>query len=133
MPNQNKEQAEQLIAEVLAAACLVVERDIGSAKDRSLAQRVLQCAQQALHIQKISVYSQAGTAPEIELPGAKRLNPTPTEARQFVMRKRGRQVVLDVARLRSYGTLINVGRWCKSALRSNLLRAFQILGQPEPC
>jgi hypothetical protein len=53
--------------------------------------------------------------------------------RKGVMRRRGRQVVLDLARLRLDSDLMNVGRWCKSAFRRNLLKAFKILGQPELC
>lgn len=133
MPNQNRDQAEQLIAEVLAAACLVVESDGGSAKDRSVVRRVLRCTDEALRAQKISVHSQADTAGEFQLPSAAQQGSSAIAVRKVVMRRRGRQVVLDLARLRSHGALINVDRWCKSALRSNLLKALKILGQPELC
>jgi len=132
MPNQNRDQAEQLIAEVLAAACLVVESDGGSAKDRCLVRRVLRCTDDVLRAQKITVHSQAD-ARDLQLPSAAQQGYSALAVRKVVMRRRGRQVVLDLARLRSYRDLMNVGRWCKSALRSNLLKAFKILGQPELC
>ncbi|WP_409322640.1 hypothetical protein [Pseudomonas putida] len=65
MPNQNNDQAEQLIAEVLAAACLLTESERGATKDRNVVQGVLQCTYEALRNQKIFVYSQAGAAKEV--------------------------------------------------------------------
>ncbi|MFJ4066222.1 hypothetical protein ACIPW4_13080 [Pseudomonas sp. NPDC089996] len=131
MPNQNRDQAEQIIAEELVAACLVIESGGGSAKDRSLVRRVLQSTAEALRAQKISVHSQADAISEVQLPSAAQQRSSTLAARKVVMKRRGRQVVLDLARLRSYGALMNVDNWCKSALRSNLLQAFKILGQPE--
>ncbi|RFQ06001.1 hypothetical protein D0O09_02155 [Pseudomonas putida] len=130
MQHQNKDQAEQLIAEVLAAACLVIENDACSIKDRSLARRLLPDAEEALRLLQISVYSQPG-AREFLLPTAEDHRPAPGSKRRIVMRKRGRQVVLDIARLKAHGAFMTIGGWCKSALRSNLLRAFRILGHPD--
>lgn len=130
MPHQNKDQAEQLIAEVLAAACLVIENDACPTKDRSLARRILPDAEEALRLLRICVCSQSG-AQEFVLPTAEDHRPAPGGSRMIVMRKRGRQVVLDQAKLKSHGESMTMGRWCKSALRSNLMRAFRILGHPQ--
>ncbi|WP_372028384.1 hypothetical protein [Pseudomonas kurunegalensis] len=132
MQHQNKDQAEQLIAEVLVAACLVIENDSCSMKDRNLARRILPDAQEALRLLQIGVYSQAGDL-EFVLPTAESHRQVPGGKRRFVMKKRGRQVVLDTARLKSHGAFMTMGSWCKSALRTNLLRAFKILGHPEFC
>lgn len=129
MPNQNRDQAEQLIAEVLAAACLLAKEERGSAKDRSLVLRVMECTELALRTRQISVHGRAGVGGEVLLPTAL----VNGSVRSVVMRKRGRQMALDMTRLRSYGALINMAKWCKSALRSNLLKAFKIVGQPEVC
>lgn len=128
MQHQNLDQAEQLIAEVLGAACLVIESDAGSSKDRSLARLLLLSASEALRSRQISVHSQAGSGREIQLPNADNGSLYPGGVRTIVMRKRGRQVELDPARLRSHGTLITVDRWCSSALRSNLEKAFRRVG-----
>ncbi|MFJ4445084.1 hypothetical protein ACIPZ8_23735 [Pseudomonas sp. NPDC089422] len=68
MQNQNRDQAEQLIAEVLAAAFSMAEEDGGSAEDRSLVRRVLQCTEEVLSAQRISVHSQAGVAGKVRMP-----------------------------------------------------------------
>ena len=130
MQHQNKDQAEQLIAEVLAAACLVIENDARSAKDQSLARRLLSGAQDALHSRQISVLSQAGGR-ESELLASEVKHPDARKNRKIVMRRRGRLVVLDLTRLTSFGSLMTMEAWCKSALSRNLSRAFKILGHPE--
>lgn len=129
MQHQNKDQAEQLIAEVLAAACLVIEDDACSTADRNLARRILPDAQETLRLLHICVYSQAGGR-EFVLPTAEDNRLAPGGSRRIVMRKRGRQVVLDLARLKSHGGFMTMGGWGQSSLRSNLRRAFQILGYP---
>ena len=130
MQHQNKDQAEQLVAEVLAAACLVIEKESGSAKDRSVIRHLLRCAFDALRSRHISVHSQVGVL-EFQLPSDGAAIADAGTGQRIVMRKRGRQVVLDRARLQSHASLMTMGRWCKSALRSNLLRAFKILGHHE--
>jgi len=131
MRHQNQDQAEQLIAEVFAAACLVIGSDAGSSKDRGLARRLLRTAYEALRSRQITVHSQAGSARETQLPNADDGSLHLAAESRIVMRKRGRQVELDAARLRSHGALITVGRWCKSALRSNLEKAFKRVGYLE--
>lgn len=130
MPNQNEDQAEQLVAEVLAAACLVMDEDAGSAKERSVIRHILRCAFEALRSRHISVHSQVGVL-EFQLSSDRVAIADAGTGWRVVMRKRGRQVVLDRARLQSHCALMTMGRWCRSALRSNLQRAFRILGHPE--
>lgn len=132
MQHQNKDQAEHLVAEVLAAACLVIENDAGNAKHRGVVRRILHCAFEALRSRHISVLSQTGNL-EIVLPGDPSDGQSSGLGRRIVMRKRGRHVLLDPARLKSHATFMSVDVWCKSALRSNLQRAFKILGHPEFC
>lgn len=130
MPNQNRDQAEQLVAEVLAAACLAIENDAGSANDRNVIRHLLRCAFEALRSRHISVHSQVGVL-EFQLPSDRVAIADPGAGWRVVMRTRGRQVVLDRARLQSHCAFMTMGRWCRSALRSNLQRAFRILGHPE--
>ncbi|WP_264317318.1 MULTISPECIES: hypothetical protein [Pseudomonas] len=85
MQHQNKDQAEQLIAEVLVAACLVIENDACSMKDRNLARRILPDAQEALRLLQIGVYSQAGDL-EFVLPTAEGHSQAPGGKRRFVMK-----------------------------------------------
>jgi len=60
MQRQNVEQAEQLVAEVLVAACLAVGPDEGSAKDRRVVRELLRCAFEALCAKQITVHAQMG-------------------------------------------------------------------------
>lgn len=131
MQRQNVEQAEQLVAEVLVAACLAAA-DEGSAKERRVVRELLRCAFETLCARRISVHAQVGER-EVKLPCAQDGSVVKEHLAKFLMRKRGRQVVLDRARLQSHATLLAMGEWCRSALRSNLRKAFKILGHTEFC
>ncbi|MGJ7547644.1 hypothetical protein [Pseudomonas alloputida] len=133
MPGQNKDQAELLIAEVLAAACLVAEGNAASKQDRHLVRRLRQQADEALCLQQISVYAQVGAIQEMQFTSADDHDFDLVDLRKIVMRKRGRQVVLDLTRLRSFAGILRVDKWASSALRTNLSKAFKLLGQPELC
>ncbi|MFK5664341.1 hypothetical protein ACI2OW_00300 [Pseudomonas shirazica] len=132
MQRQNVEQAEQLVAEVLVAACLAAAADEGSAKERRVVRELLRCAFDTLCARRISVHAQVGGR-EVKLPCAQDGSVVKEQLAKFLMRKRGRQVVLDRARLQSHATLLTIGEWCRSALRSNLRKAFKILGHTEFC
>lgn len=133
MSRQNRDQAELLLAEVLAAACLAAVGNAGSKQDRLLIRRVRQQADEALCLRQISVYAQVGAIREMQLTSAEVHDFDLDGLRYVVMRKRGQQVVLDLARLRAYEGILRVDKWAGSALRTNLLKAFKILGQPEMC
>ena len=133
MSRQNRDQAELLLAEVLAAACLAAEGNAGSKQDRHLIRRVRQQADEALCLRQISVYAQVGAIREMQLTSAQVHDFDLDGLRNVVMRKRGQQVVFDLTRLRSYEGILRVDKWARSALRINLLKAFKILGQPELC
>ncbi|OUS84351.1 hypothetical protein CBP05_08685 [Pseudomonas putida] len=60
MQRQNVEQAEQLVAEVLVAACLAAAADEGSAKERRVVRELLHCAFDTLCARRISVHAQVG-------------------------------------------------------------------------
>ncbi|MEO9241370.1 hypothetical protein [Pseudomonas inefficax] len=131
MQRQNVEQAEQLAAEVLVAACLAAA-DEASANERSVVRELLRCAFETLCARRISVHAQVGGR-EVKLPCAQDGSVVEEHLAKFLMRKRGRQVMLDRARLQSHATLLAMGEWCRSALRSNLRKAFKILGHTEFC
>lgn len=131
MPRQNRDQAELLLAEVLAAACLAAEGNTGSKQDRHLVRRVRQQADEALCLRQISVYAQVGAIREMQLTSTEVHDFALDDLQKVVMKKRGQQVVLDLTRLRSYEKIFRVDKWARSALRTNFLKAFKILGQPE--
>lgn len=132
MQRQNVEQAEQLVAEVLVAACLAAAADEASANECSVVRELLRCAFETLCARRISVHAQV-EGWEVKLPCAQDGSVVKEQPAKFLMRKRGRQVVLDRARLQSHATLLAMGEWCRSALRSNLRKAFKILGHTEFC
>lgn len=132
MQRQNVEQAERLVAEVLVAACLAVGPDEGSAKDRRVVRELLRCAFEALCARQITVHAQVGGR-AVKLPCAQDGCVVKEHLATFLMTKRGRQVVLDQARLQSHATLLTMEEWCRSALKSNLRKAFKILGHTEFC
>lgn len=120
MSRQNRDQAELLLAEVLAAACLAAEGNAGSKQDRHLIRRVRRQADEALCLRQISVYAQVGAIREMQLMSAEVHEFDLDGLRYVVMRKRGQQVVLDLTRLRSYEGILRVKKWARSALRTNL-------------
>lgn len=84
-------------------------------------------------LQQISVYAQVGAIQEMQFTRAEDHDFDLDDLRKIVMRKRGRQVVLDLTRLRSFAEILRVDKWARSALRTNLSKAFKHLGQPALC
>ena len=58
MQRQNVEQAEQLVTDVLVAACLAAAADEASANERSVVRELLRCAIETLCARRISVHAQ---------------------------------------------------------------------------